>query len=104
MSRLGLLSRQLKIALLASAGWLTVHAAVLAQGAGQPAKAGANANASTTGTGPYVMAYLLLIFAIALGMLVVCRSSNRRDRARPEVYAESSLMEEEKKPQPKKKR
>ena len=58
MSRLRLLSRQLKIALLALAGWLALHAAALAQAAGQPA---AKKDSSTTGTGPYVMAYLLLI-------------------------------------------
>ena len=92
MSRLRLLSRQLKTALAALAGWLAVHAPALAQAAGQPvAKKDA-----TTGAGPYVMAYLLLILAIALGMLVVCRSSNRRDRARPEVYLETNILEQDK--------
>jgi hypothetical protein len=102
MSRLRLLSRQARICLLAASGWLALHAAALGQAAGQ---LGAKKESSaTTGAGAYVMAYLLLVLAIALGMLVVCRSSNRRDRARPEVYIESSLMEEEKKPEPKKKK
>jgi hypothetical protein len=97
MRHLRQLSRQLRIGLLASACWLTVHTAALAQVVAK------KESSSTTGTGPYVMAYLLLIFAIALGMLVVCRSSGRRDRARPEIYAETSMVEEDKKPEPKKK-
>jgi heme/copper-type cytochrome/quinol oxidase subunit 2 len=101
MSRLRLLFRRLKIALVVLAGWLALHAAALAQVAGLPA---AKKESATTGTGAYVMSYMLLIFAIALGMLVVCRSSSRRDRARPEAYLETSLVEqEEKKPGPKKK-
>jgi hypothetical protein len=37
----------------------------------------------------YVMAYMIVIFGIALGMLLVCRSSNRRDRAKPEQFGET---------------
>ena len=47
-----------------------------------------------TGSGPYVMAYMLLILCIALGLMVVCRSASRRDRARPEEYAESGLADD----------
>ena len=41
--------------------------------------------------------YGLVILGIGLGMLLVCRSSNRRDRARPEQYEETrtKLTEEE---------
>jgi SNF family Na+-dependent transporter len=53
---------------------------------------------ATTAGGAYVMAYCLLVVCIAMGLLVVCRSSGRRDRARPEQYAEAKLgVKEEKK-------
>jgi hypothetical protein len=79
-----------RIALFALAGWLAVHGAALAQ---QPSKP---KPAVTVGSGVYVYAYFIVIFGVALGMLFVCRSSNRRERARPEQYAAKSLAEEEK--------
>jgi hypothetical protein len=81
-----------RIALFALAGWLAVHGAALAQAPQAPAKAqgGANINSMT-----YVMAYGVVILGIVLGMLFVCRSSNRRDRAKPEQFAESSLVKKD---------
>ena len=43
----------------------------------------------------YVMAYFLVIFGVALGMLFVCRSSNRRERARPEQFEAKTVKGEE---------
>ena len=42
----------------------------------------------------WVLAYFLVIMGLSLGMLVVCRSSRRKDRARPERYAESRIGDE----------
>ncbi|MEN6457959.1 MAG: hypothetical protein ABFC63_03450 [Thermoguttaceae bacterium] len=90
MTYLRPLCLHVKIALPTLAGWLTVGSAAFAQAFKQPPKPDA-----TTGTGPYVMAYILLILAIALGLVIVCRSSNRRDRARPEGFVEKSMVEQE---------
>jgi hypothetical protein len=50
-----------------------------------------------TGDSVYVWCYMIVILGVALGMLFVCRPSNRRDRARPEHYDETKikLQEEE---------
>ena len=81
-----------RIALFTLAGLLIGHAAALAQqpGAKPTPIAGEGIN-----SGVYVMAYFLVIFGIALGMLFVCRSSNRRERARPEQFEAKSLKEED---------
>jgi hypothetical protein len=44
--------------------------------------------------GAYVAQYMLVILAIALGLLVVCRPCYRRDRAKPEDYEEKELGKE----------
>jgi len=80
--------RFLKHWLTATVCWVLTYGFAFAQHGAQPA---APAKSSTTGTGAYVMAYLLVILGIALGMLFVCRSSGRRDRARPEVYGETKV-------------
>ena len=36
----------------------------------------------------YTLPYMLVILCIALGMLVVCRSSRRRAREKPQQYGE----------------
>ena len=55
-----------------------------------------------TGNGAYVWAYMLFILGIVLGLMVVCRSAGRRDRAKPEDYVESSLAEDNRSQQRKK--
>ena len=72
-----------KLALCTMAGWLIVQGAVWAQPQ-QPKKAEPEG-------GSYVASYALVILAIALGMLFVCRPANRRDRAKPEVYDEIKI-------------
>jgi hypothetical protein len=59
-----------------------------ARGEGAPEK-------STGGASIWVWAYILVILGIALGMLVVCKSSGRRDRAKPEAYGEGKSTQEE---------
>ena len=70
--------RRFKAALMSLFAWFMVYGVVLAK----PAIKVAEKKSSTTGSGPYVMAYLLIILATTLGMLFVCRSSNR-PRPRP---------------------
>jgi hypothetical protein len=48
-------------------------------------------NAQKKEGGEFVTSYALVLAAVGLGLLVICRTSNRRDRARPEQYAESKI-------------
>ena len=80
-----------RILFLALAGWLALHGAALAQRQ-PPIKPIEGQNLNST---VYVMAYGLVLLGIVLGMLLVCRSSNRRERARPEQYAESKVLKPE---------
>lgn len=72
-------------------GWLSIHGVAFAKQAAQQAAK----KDSTTGSGAYVFAYGLVILGTTLGLLFVCRSSSRRDRARPEVYGKSKAAEKE---------
>jgi hypothetical protein len=76
--------RMARVAFFALAGWLTLQAVVWAQPPG--------AKKEEPQGGSYVMSYGLVILCIALGMLFVCRSSHRRERARPENYDEAKVM------------
>jgi hypothetical protein len=79
--------RKGRIVFFTLAGWLTLCGVAWAQ---LPKKEeGPKLNSST-----YVMAYMLVIFGVALGMLLVCRSSNRRERAKPEQFGESKSAAE----------
>ena len=40
----------------------------------------------------YMLSYLIVILGIVLGLLVVAKASNRRDRERPAGYVENNLM------------
>lgn len=82
-----------KGALLVLFCWFSIYGAALAA----PANKAAEKSSSTTGGGAYVMSYLMLVLSITLGMLFVCRSSNRRDRARPEVYGKSKADDQDEK-------
>ena len=75
-----------KLALFTVAGWLVAQGTVLAQM--PPKKAEAEG-------GSYVASYAIVILAIALGMLFVCRPAGRRDRARPEQYDEAKTAVKE---------
>jgi hypothetical protein len=71
--------------------WLVLHGAASAQiMAGKDGQAGAGqarpASGSSSQSGSYVFPYVFVGLGIAGGLYVVCRSSFRRDRARPEEY------------------
>lgn len=63
-------------------GWALLHGTAVAQVA--------QAKKEESGGNSYVFSYFLVLLGIVAGMILVCRSSNRRDRARPEQYSKSS--------------
>ena len=75
-----------KVKLLAvTAGlWLAVDGVALAQRAAKQAGDGGGGDSHKV----WVMPYALVMLCIGLGMLVVCRSSRRSDRAKPKKYGE----------------
>ena len=81
--------RAARCAIFAAAVWTLCAAGFLAQ----PHNPGAPT--ATESSSSWVMAYMLVIMIIALGMIVVCKSSGRRDRAKPEVYAEAKTLPKE---------
>jgi hypothetical protein len=74
-----------KIAFLTIGGWLVAHGTTLAQGV-------AKANPPKSDSNSYVFSYSIVLFGVAVGLILVCRPSHRRDRARPEVYDESKAL------------
>jgi hypothetical protein len=87
MKYVKLLWREARNAAFVLAGWLAVHGTALAALQQEEKKA-------EGGGGSYVLPYALVILGIALGLLVVCRPSHRRDRAKPEQYDEKNLLKE----------
>jgi len=79
--------RAAKTAALTLAGWLAFYRAAFAA---QAAPAGLPKQ-EDNGGGSYVLPYAIVLLGIGLGMLFVCRSSNRRERAKPEQYEESKI-------------
>ena len=66
----------MRFSMLAFASFIAGQGYVFAQGE----------DSASTGAGAWVMAYMLVILVLALGLMVVCKSSRRRDTAKPEVY------------------
>lgn len=88
MNPLRSLWRTLKLAAVAVMCW-TVSCSVLLAAEDDPSKS------ANKGSGDYTLAYFLLILGVVLGMLVVLRSSNRRDRESPEGYVQKNILTEE---------
>lgn len=65
--------------MIAAVTWLGGAAAAWAQAGDAASKKGG-------GGGSYVQCYGLTILGIALGLLLVCNSSKRREREKPEGY------------------
>jgi hypothetical protein len=47
------------------------------------------------GSMDYMLSYLIVILGIALGILVVAKSSMRRERERPTGYVEKKIIDDE---------
>jgi len=73
MNRLRSLWQTLKYFALSAIFWLALYGTVLAKKAPEEAKKDKEPG--------WVLAYFLVMMGIVLGMLVVCRSSRRRERA-----------------------
>jgi hypothetical protein len=87
LGRLERLWPRARIAFCSLAVWLTAGGAVLAQAPPAQNKPGESVN-----SGVWVFAYFLAILGIVAGLLFVCRSGGRRDRARPEQYGEAKVV------------
>ena len=81
MNRLQSIWRTLKMPVMSAACWMAVYGTALAQ----PPK-------QEKGGGSWIASYGLILGGIVLGMLFVCRSSRRRERAKPVAYVEGKLM------------
>ena len=79
MSHLRSIVQTLKTLAAAAGCWMALHGTVLAK-----AK---KVKEETGGSPSWLLPYSLILFAVVLGMLVVCRSSRRKDRAKPETYS-----------------
>jgi hypothetical protein len=86
MKPLQSLWRTVKLAALALICWAATSSILLAA-EDDPSK--------NKGSGDYTLAYFLLILGVVLGMLVVLRSSNRRERESPEGYVQKNILKEE---------
>ena len=80
--------RPSKLALFALAGWLAMHGPAVAAAVAEEAEK------KSDGGGSYLLSYALTGAGIVLGLLFVCRTSRRRDRARPEQYGETKVVKE----------
>jgi len=87
MNRPRSIVRTLRILTFAAVCWIAVQATALAKPPEEDPGAG--------GVWKWMLAYLLVLLGIGLGLLVVLRTSGRRDRAKPEAYGEKRLLDED---------
>ena len=80
--------RSVLFSVLTLAVWMVGEAMVLA-------KDTPGSTSATEGGGAWVVAYMIVLLVVSLGLIVVCKSSGRRDRAKPEVYAEAKALPKE---------
>jgi hypothetical protein len=88
MRNLRSICRIMQFVLLSAAAWMAGQSMVLAKDTPSTA-------VSNEGGGAWVWAYMIVILVLSLGLIVVCKSSGRRDRAKPEVYAETKPLPKE---------
>ncbi len=84
MGNLRSISRTIQFATFIFVFWAAGAAQVFAKDAGPVSGA--------VGGGAWVWAYMIVLLFVALGLIVVCKSSGRRNRAKPEVYTESKAQ------------
>jgi hypothetical protein len=109
VARLRTWGATIAIVVIAGAGWVVLftqkppstppQGQQAAQGEKAPVVMGPDGKPKPESSGSYVLPYTLVLMCIALGLLLVTRPSNRRDRAHPEQYQERmDTMEEEAEP------
>ena len=76
--------------LIAAAVWLLAASIAFAQ-PNQPASTGGGSGDSMS----YMLPYMVVLLALVLGMMVVARSSSRRERERTAGYVQKKIMEDE---------
>jgi hypothetical protein len=72
----------------ATAVWLLLATQAVAQPSSPTPKA-------EEGITDYTLSYMVVVLGIVLGLLVVAKTSNRRDRERPAGYVEKNIMADE---------
>jgi heme/copper-type cytochrome/quinol oxidase subunit 2 len=82
--------RRLKPPAVVVACWLALYGTTLAREAKQQAE-------QKQGVGPWMSSYALVLLGIVLGLLGVCLTSRRREREKPESYAQTKLVQANKK-------
>jgi hypothetical protein len=88
MRNLRSIYRGLTIAIFTIASWTAGEAMLMGRDATPE-------SSSSQGGGAWVAAYMFVLLVVSLGLIVVCKSSGRRDRAKPEVYAEAKIVPKE---------
>ena len=97
MNRLRSIWTALKTLAAAALCWAALCGTVLAAAKEKEEKGG--------GPTSWIIPYILVLLGVALGMMLVCRSARRRDRARPETYGDAKVaLTGEKKKETKKKK
>ena len=87
MKRLASSWRNLCLLATTAGSWAILYGTAWAQGSSD------TKTADSVPAQPFVGPYALVIFAVALGLLIVCNSSRRRDRAKPEQYEDKLAKE-----------
>ena len=82
MNRMHSIWRTVKVLGLAAAVWVAVHGHALAG----PGPKVPQAPTSGESSHSWVFPYFLVIMGIGVGMIMVCRSSRRSERAKPKQY------------------
>jgi SNF family Na+-dependent transporter len=89
MINLGSMRQTIQVAIFSSLFSITGAAQTLAKDAAPSSSSGGG------GGGAWVWAYMIVLLFVALGLIVVCKSSGRRERAKPEVYTEAKAIPKE---------
>jgi len=97
---LKLFGRKGMVALAALSGWLLAQGVVLAQALKDGSMGRPPASRAAGDDGSYVVPYVIVLVCVGLGVLFACRSSRRRDRARPEDYTALFQNEGSAEPEP----
>ncbi len=83
MRNLRAICRNLRIIVLAAVCWLAAYSTAWAQ---ESDRSGGKAG--------WIFAYALVILGVVLGMLLVCKSSRRRDRPKSVMFADAPEEED----------